>query len=197
MSVPEAVAKVVMADRSRVTCLTVVRDRLGPAFYIAAGFVRNPCWDAWYGNGQDWPSADIDVLYHNPDDLDPETDLAFETQLRETEPAFDWEVRNQARMHLRNHDPKYDSISMSMRHWLEVVTGVAVRLTPNGQLDGMTSFGWQDLLQGIYRPTEAGRRKPDQLFERYLNKRMAERWPGVDFRLGEDIFQGQLKEAAS
>ena len=188
VAVPQSVADVVLADPVRVAALTAVRDGLGPEFWLAAGFVRNPCWDAWFGDGRDWPPADLDVLYFDPADLDPARDQLFEEALALRAPGFEWEVRNQARMHQRNDDPVYDGIAMAMRYWLEHATGVALRLRADGGLDGQTSYGWGDLLDGIYRASDAGRRKPDQLIDRLVNKRMRARWPGVRFLLEPEIF---------
>lgn len=175
--------------------MQIVRDVLGVEFWLAAGFVRNPCWDAWYGDGGDWQPSDIDVLYIDPGNLDSRRDASFEARLRAVAPSHEWEVRNQARMHLRNQDPPYHSVAMAMQSWLEVATGIAVRMDEDGRLCGETSYGWEDLLAGIYRPTAAGLRKPDQLIDRLTQKRMRTRWPKVQFLLDDPVFSQFEREA--
>jgi len=43
-------------------------------------------------------------------------------------PDIPWQVRDQARMHLRNDDSPYGDIADAMKHWPEKETAVAVRL---------------------------------------------------------------------
>lgn len=151
--------------------------RHGPAgAWIGAGFVRNAVWDALHGYTTATPLADVDVLYFDPLRLDAAPDLAFEQRLIEVCPQVPWSVRNQARMHLRNGDPAYSGVADALRHWPEVCTAVAVRLSGE-QLELLAPLGVEDLLRLCVRPTEHFLGKPDLYRQRLHEKDWLRCWP--------------------
>lgn len=100
-----------------------------PQWCIAAGFVRNLVWDKLHGLDCQ-PLNDIDLIYYCPLDTRPERDWAIEAYLRAGAPELPWSVKNQARMHLKNHDNPYQSSSDAMAYWPEMETAVGVSLNP-------------------------------------------------------------------
>lgn len=149
----------------------------GPAgAWIGAGFVRNAVWDAFHGYTSATPLADVDVLYFDPLQLDATPDLACEQRLSLACPQVPWSVRNQARMHLRNGDAPYADVADALRHWPEVCTAVAVRLSGE-QLELLAPLGVDDLLGLRVRPTEHFLGKPDLYRQRLDEKDWLRRWP--------------------
>ena len=152
-----------------------------PDWWIGAGFVRNPVWDQLHGFVEPKPLADIDVLYFDPGDLDRSREAAAEAELARLAPGLPWSVKNQARMHVKNGDPKYKSSIDAMRHWLETPTAVAVRLHGDGRLELAAPFGLEDLLAMRIAPTPHAREfRPQAYRDRLAAKDWAERWPQAE-----------------
>jgi hypothetical protein len=173
-----------LADPHRVRCLEVLRDTLGPPFWIAAGFARNLIWDADFGSGAARSLEDLDVLYFDASDTRAATDSAYESRLIEAAPDLPWQVRNQARMHRRNGDSPYRDLEDAMAHWLETATGIAARLDPAKGLVITSAYGLEDLFDGVLRATASGRARPRELEERMAAKGWRARWPGMRLELG-------------
>ena len=112
----------------RQAALAAVADLGLPDGWIGAGFLRTPVWDRLHGKNTATPLDDLDVVFFDPSNLDPATEARLEARLRAAQPGLNWQVRNQARMHLRNGDRPYRSTADALRHWLETPTAVALRL---------------------------------------------------------------------
>jgi hypothetical protein len=68
--------------------LTAV-EKLGlPDCWVAAGFVRNPVWDALHGFPWSASYTDIDVVYFDPLNIDPKHDDVIEAELAVAIPAM-------------------------------------------------------------------------------------------------------------
>lgn len=171
----------ILADPARRACLDILRETLGADAWIGAGFVRNPVWDRLIGDGHAHPPGDVDVLIFDPEGRDRDWEKAAEARLSEAAPPIDWEVRNQARMHLKHGDRPYTGIEDAMGFWLETATGIAVRRGGDGGLRIRTAYGLEDLYAGILRPTEPGARKLAALEERMRRKGWRARWPGLRY----------------
>lgn len=101
---------VIRRDAWRMNCLRAAAAMRLPDWYIAAGFLRGAIWDALHDVTTVTPVNDVDVVYYDPADLDPAAEARIEADLRARLPGVAWEVRNQARMHLRNqHAPCRDT----------------------------------------------------------------------------------------
>ena len=122
------------------------------AWCIGAGALRNLVWDHLHGIHPPREPADIDVLYYDDADLAKNTEQALEERLSALEPA-PWQIRNQARMHLRNGDRPYASVEDAMRHWLETPTCVALALGHDDRFRVIAPFGLEDLFAMRIRPT--------------------------------------------
>ena len=145
-----------------------------------SGFLRGAVWDRLHGYGSRTPLYDIDVVYFDPETLDPAAELALETRLGGLLPDLPWEVRNQARMHLRNGDAPYRDSADALAHWLETPTAVALRLNDGGDLELLAPLGTEDLLGLVVRPTLHARMHEHRLAayrERVTRKNWRAKWP--------------------
>ena len=168
------------ADRRAMACLRAVRSlAVDHQPWIAAGFVRNRVWDRLHGYTQPTPLNDIDVLAFDPERTDRAFETEIERQLGTILPGLPFEVRNQARMHVRNGDEAYADVEEALTHWLETATAVAVRLDRTDRFEFLHPFGIDDLLGMIARPTPAGSVKMRECDERMARKGWSERWPMV------------------
>ncbi|MBS0546612.1 MAG: nucleotidyltransferase family protein [Proteobacteria bacterium] len=153
-----------------------------PDWCIAAGFVRNRVWDHLHGISPPRQPPDVDVLFFDPSDVSKEREAAYETRLDQMISGVSWEVRNQARMHLRKKTvaPHRDTAD-AMTFWLETVTAVGVRLEDDDSLSVIAPLGTDDLFGMTCRPTAFGRTRLEEYEERISRKRWRELWPMVRF----------------
>lgn len=172
----EVLRTLIAADEWRMRVLRAVRALGLPDWAIGAGFVRSRVWDWLCGDVRRTAPTDIDVLYHDPADLDSAAETALERRLNEVI-AAPWSVTNQARMHLYNDDPPYASTEDAMRHWLETPTAVAVRLSPDDRLEVLAPWGLDDLFTLTLRPTARGMAKPALYRRRLAEKKWQAAWP--------------------
>jgi hypothetical protein len=118
-------------------------------------------------------------VYFDTGDADGTREVAHESALRALSPRTPWQVRNQARMHLKHGDPPYRDVADGMRRWLETATAVGVQLQADGGIEVLAPHGLGDLLGLVCRPTAAGRSRPDQYRTRVEGKGWRQRWPGL------------------
>ena len=157
-----------------------------PDWWIGAGFVRNRVWDAISGLP---PSVerDVDVAYFDPRKLDPGEDARVEAQATAALAGVPWEIRNQARMHLRNGDRPYTSTLDAISRWPETATCVAVTLRGDA-VRLVCCHGLADLVGMVVRPAPAfdnaeGRAK---VRRRLAAKGWLDRWAGLRLVTGAD-----------
>ncbi|WP_084091538.1 nucleotidyltransferase family protein [Andreprevotia lacus] len=147
-----------------------------PDWCIAAGFVRNLAWDKLHGHAENTPLADIDLIYFDAADCSSERDHVLEAALTRSAPQYDWSVKNQARMHLRNHDAPYRDSVDAMSYWVSEEDAVAVRLEADGSLRWLGAFGI-DKLQLLQITLNHKRPKHDDFERRIRDKGWLQRWP--------------------
>jgi len=170
----------VAADAWMMAALAAVAGLGLPDGWIGAGFLRGAVWDRLHGYAQRTPLDDIDVIYFDPEALEPAAEAALERRLDARLPGLPWEVRNQARMHLRNGDAPYRSSADALAHWLETPTAVGVRLNDGGNPELLAPLGTKDLLALVVRPTPHARAHKHRLAayrERLERKNWPARWP--------------------
>ncbi|MCR9940395.1 nucleotidyltransferase family protein [Vibrio owensii] len=150
----EDLVQLLLADHERMKAMECARSLALPDCYIAAGFVRNLVWDHLHQKQNPTPLNDLDVVYFDPDELDEQAYLKYETQLNALMPEFNWQVRNQANMHIRNGDNPYQSTLDAMSYWPEKETAVAARLNEKNQIDCISAFGFESLFEAriTYNP---------------------------------------------
>ena len=152
-----------------------------PDCWIGAGLIRNAVWDALHGRAADASRPnDVDVVFFDPADTSEERDYALESRLRSLASSVPWQVRNQARMHLRNGDAPYRDTSDAIASWPETATAIAAR-TVNGNVEVIAPHGIADLIGLIVRPTPAFAHKISIYRERIGSKDWSDRWPRLTF----------------
>ena len=166
----------VAADTWMMAALTAVAGLGLPDCWIGAGFLRGAVWDRLHDYDSRTPLDDIDVVYFDPETPDPAAEAALERRLGELLPGLAWEVKNQARMHLRNGDAPYGSSAEALAHWLETPTAVALRLNEAGGLDLLAPLGTEDLLGLVVRPTPHARAHKHRLAA-YRARMEKKNWP--------------------
>jgi uncharacterized protein len=170
------VCNLIQADSYRWGVLALVEAIGPPGASIGAGFVRNLVWDHLHGRVSDCREEDVDVLYFDPERLDPAYEMEFEAILSAANPALSWEVRNQARMHTRNGDQPYRSVDDAMRHWPETATAIAA--SRHGTTCKLSApCGLHDLTNMILRPTSLKDHKLKMFHDRVASKNWLSRWP--------------------
>ncbi len=151
--------------------------RLGlPDAWIGAGFLRGAVWDRLHGYSERTPLDDIDVVTFDPEARGPAAEAALETRLGKDLPGLPWEVKNQARMHLRNGDAPYRDSAEALAHWLETPTAVALRLNQAGGPELLAPLGTEDLLALVVLPTPYARAHEHRLAA-YRARLEAKNWP--------------------
>lgn len=144
--------------------------------WIGAGFVRNLVWDHFHGQKSDCRTTDLDVLWFDIDNTLPEIDMELEEHLRTLDPSFNWSVKNQARMHIRNHDTPYIDVIDAMRHWPETATAIATQRQMNS-CHLIAPFGYDDISGMVLRPTSRLPHKLTAFRDRIESKQWQTRWP--------------------
>ncbi len=171
----DKLAQLLAGDPLRTQALECVRSLALPDCYIAAGFVRNLVWDHLHQKHNPTPLNDLDVVYFDPNELDEQAYLEYEAQLNALMPKLNWQVRNQANMHLRNGDEPYQSTLDAMSYWPEKETAVAARLNEKNQIECISAFGFESLFESqiTYNP----KRKLALFQSRVESKNWLITWP--------------------
>lgn len=147
-----------------------------PQCYIAAGYIRNYCWDYLSNYDTNSPLNDIDIIYFDAQNLTFDREIACEQQLNEWKPQYSWSVKNQARMHLTNRTVAYTSTLDAMRYWPETATAVGMRIDDENKIEVISPYGLDDLLQ--MRIRKAIFFTDEQYYHsRHQSKGWLNRWP--------------------
>lgn len=169
------ILQLIKKDPIRLEILRCVRQLELPQCYVAAGFVRNLVWDFLHGKASTTPLNDVDVVYFDLKEARLDQYLQYECALKELMPQVNWQVRNQALMHVRNGDNQYKNLIDAMSYWPEQETAVAVRQLREGSFECVASFGFESLfnLQLTHNP-----RRSKEVFENRINtKGWLVSWP--------------------
>ncbi|OXX65796.1 nucleotidyltransferase family protein [Vibrio sp. V20_P4S3T152] len=145
----DTIVDLVRKDPVRFEALECVYQLELPQCYIAAGFVRNLVWDFLHRNVKPTSLNDIDVIFFDADCVDSDYEKSLELKLSEQMPQINWQVKNQAKMHLQNGDDPYQSTLDAMSYWPEKETAVAVRKVEHDHYECISAFGFESLFQGL------------------------------------------------
>ncbi len=173
----DKIIELIKQDTIRVEALSYVSELGLPQCYIAAGFVRNLVWDSLHGFKVSTPLNDVDVIYFDPTEYNPNAYLEYEAQLKACMPQLNWQVRNQATMHERNGDNRYQSSVDAMSYWPEKETAVAVRQIGLSQYECVAAFGFETLFS--YCVTYNPKRLREIFDNRVNSKGWLVRWPSL------------------
>lgn len=198
----EDVVAILIADSARARIVDAVAALGLPECWIAGGFVRNAVWDARFGKGKQTPINDVDVVYFKPlgsygleeaevlrlvsaQEPNPvwEEEERMRTALEEAVPGYEFEVKNQARMHISvariEAHPPYASLADAVSGWVETATATGIRRRDDGAYEVLAPFGLDDLAAGIVRPTSEAYTERAQT--RAAEKGWYASWPEVRF----------------
>jgi len=143
----QRLVELLQQDALRLELLKLVASCELPQCLLAAGFVRNLVWDDLHGLPPT-PLNDVDVIYFDPSDgLGIRGELA-QGRLHELAPDINWQVKNQALMHLKNNHRPYTGCEDAMKHWPEQETAVGVCIDPKGDINVVAPRGLQGLFAG-------------------------------------------------
>lgn len=162
-------------DRERFSILNIVSSLQLPDCLVAAGFVRNMVWDSIYNKST--PLNDIDVVFYDKQDTDNLKQKQVKDYLKNEYPSWDWEVKNQAFMHIKNGDQPYISTFDAMSYWPEKETAIGASLDSQGKVSVVSVFGIEGLLTGkvSYNP----KRSKDIFQNRIHRKAWLKHWPNL------------------
>lgn len=166
-------------DAMRMQVLTIVRELALSDCYVAAGFIRNLVWDDLHTC--ETALNDIDVVYFDKSDTLNVMDSKLTLQLNRQYPAYNWQVKNQAYMHSRNHDSPYLNTLDAMSYWPEKETAVAARLLDDDSIAIISAFGLESLLAG--KITYNNKRAQAVFLQRVTAKRWLQTWPQLRVEL--------------
>lgn len=173
----EDIEQFIRSDPRIVSLLKTVSGIGLPDCWVAAGAIRNPIWSYLHGVPFDPAGeSDVDVIYFDSENVSKNAEKIHETNLTALNDAVKWEVRNQARMHVKNSDQPYLDSSNALEHWPETATAIGARYV-NGDIEIIAPYGVDDLLDLIVRqcPKFIGKR---HIFEaRIARKNWLEKWP--------------------
>ncbi|WP_373952666.1 nucleotidyltransferase family protein [Vibrio pomeroyi] len=169
------VITLIKQDLLRMQVLECVSQLGLPQCYVAAGFVRNRVWDHLHGFDAPTPLNDIDVIYFDRNDTPYESAIRYEAQLQESLPELNWQVRNQANMHIRNKDKPYQSSLDAMSYWPEKETAIAVKQNCDGEIECISAFGLESLFDLKITPNP--NRNRDVFDQRVQSKNWLTHWP--------------------
>ena len=173
----EDIINFIQSDDWIMTLLTALKNINEPDCWIAAGAIRNPIWAILHGI-KFFPEKenDVDVIFFDTSDLSYSKEIAYETTLKALVPTANWEVRNQARMHLRNNDKPYKDCFNALEHWAETPTAIGARLVLN-QIELLAPYGVSDLLGLTVRQTPKFIHKRQIYYDRIEEKQWRSKWP--------------------
>jgi len=178
MNIIEQTEALLKSDDFRMECLKTAATLALPDWYLAAGFVRNAIWDHLHQKPLMTPLNDVDLVYFDPENTCHSAELYYQDRLKQRFPEVNWEVRNQARMHLNHGHAPYDSTEHAISHWVELPTCTGVRLNSDNSLSLCAPFGLQHnwSLKIAINPNFP---QPDVFIERINKKHWLDIWPGL------------------
>ncbi|HKX86176.1 MAG TPA: nucleotidyltransferase family protein [Flavobacterium sp.] len=174
MKYKEDFIQLLSQDRYILETLTVVRNLNLNDCWIGAGFLRNKIWDVLH-EIKTLQQNDIDVVFFDTEDSTEATEKEMELHLAAINPKVKWSVKNQARMHLRNHHSQYNCTEDALSYWPETATAIAARVNSNDEIEILAPYGLNDLFQLIIRPTPNF--NPTVFQKRLKEKQWERQWP--------------------
>lgn len=157
-------------------CLEAVATLELPDCWTGAGFVRNLIWDFTHQFSSPTPLNDVDVIFFDKSDTSKTQEQHIQRQLRRLYPAVNWEVRNQARMHLKHDFPPFADTLDAISHWVEKETAVAARYTGT-ETEIIAPYGLKMNYSNSITPHPAF---PAALFESRVSKKCWQQiWPAL------------------
>ena len=174
-----ALLKLIIEDQWMMSVLRAASALDLPDWMIGAGFIRNKVWDYLHGfENAMVPTADIDLIYFDPNDLSKATEKKYDALLQ-LKCNVNWSCKNQARMHLTNDRLlPYTSTYEALSEWVETATCIAVCLeSRTDRLKLYAPHGLEDLYGLVVRPTPVFLNKLEVFHHRVESKKWLIKWP--------------------
>lgn len=145
-----ATAELIMCDPLRMAALEAAAQLNLNDWLIGAGFVRNLIWDHRHHFVHNTPLNDVDLLYFDATAPTPkQTEIKITRHLSYICPQLKWEVRNQARMHLKHGVMPYQTTRDAVADWIELPTCVGVKYSRSRQISIFSPTVW--IITGHWR----------------------------------------------
>ena len=179
----ERLVDIIESDLWLMDLLRLVSDIEPQRCYIGAGAVRDVVWDRMSGIEVHDGVKDIDVVYFDARWIEGDLDAELEQGLAQQRADIQWDVKNQAGVHLWFRDvfgyevAPFASLEEAVASWPEYATAVAVRFEDN-TLDVIAPYGLEDLLEMRIKRNPV-RVTEDEYRRRINRKKYSERWPKV------------------
>jgi hypothetical protein len=180
---PERLGSLVRATPWLLEALRAARDVDPPDWLVGGGVLRDLVWDHLHGRPPA-PPRDLDLAFFDPARLDPARDAEVEQALAARLPGVPWDAKNQAAVHtwygrvFGGEVAPLTSSADGVATWPETATAVAVRLLPDDRIQVVAPCGLDDLF-GLVCRRNPRRVSVEHYRRRVLDKRIADRWPGV------------------
>lgn len=162
--------------------LRIVRSLALADSWLAAGCIRNLIWNALSEKPLFDEHTDIDVIFFDQA-ISYEDTQALSEILKKNYPKYDWELKNQACMHLYNLNTQpYLNSSDAVARFPETCTAVGARLTAMDEMTILAPYGLSDIASFIVRPTPYFTESCEKLAiyrTRIAKKRWQEKWPNL------------------
>ncbi len=144
--------------------------------WLGGGSVRTLTWN--YLTGRQEGIHDYDVVYFDSNNLEEAEEKRLEAELKKKLPrSLNISVKNQARMHKVNREPRRDSLEDAIYNWPERATAHALRLNKQGKFVVIAPHGYDDVLDLIVRPTPYHKEHPAAFKRRIAQKQWKKHWP--------------------
>lgn len=124
-----------------------------PDCWVCAGVVRSKIWDTLHGFTERTLLQDVDVIYYDKSHVCEEDEKRIEARLNDMVSGIPWSVKNQARMHIRNHVEPYTSSIDAMTKFPETATALGVKMDVHGRLVLCAPHGVEDVCTLQVRPS--------------------------------------------
>ena len=174
------IIKFIESDVWIMSLLAAVKTLDASDCWLAAGAIRNPIWAKLHGvEFTPETENDVDVIYFDKSDISRRSEEIYEARLKMLVPRVKWEVRNQARMHIRNGDAPYKDCFNALEHWAETPTAIGARIGNQG-IELLAPYGVDDLLNLTVRQTPKFRHKREIYERRIKEKGWRQTWPLLD-----------------
>jgi len=172
----EQVRELLKANDKIMEILRIVQALKLKDSWLCAGTIRNFLWD-YLTNQVPKFASDVDVAFYDKA-ISYEETLVLEQKLKKKYPQFNWELKNQAFMHLHNPDTQpYKSAQDAIARFPEKCTAIGARLDEKDEIELFLPYGLEDILQMIVQPTPYFL-KNDEVREIYNQRVDRKNWVG-------------------
>jgi hypothetical protein len=179
----EDIRAFIAKDKELMKILTLVRELNLPDCWVCAGFLRARVWDYQVRSSHQTPVHDVDVVYFDNKFIDYDYEQKIQARLKKRAPEYNWEVKNEARMHVHSSDADpYVSSTDAIAKFPETVTAIGARLDEDNDIVLTAPHGVGDLLKMIVRPTPFAKENKKRMMvykKRMAQKNWQNKWPSL------------------